>query len=325
MKKTKISRRKAIESGVLASLAAFASYGFSAGEKKLYTKYKWHGEEELPFRISLNTSTLMAYKLPVNVQIEKVAAAGFDGIELWMRDIMAFLEQGGNGSQLEDLLEQGGLRLENIIGFSQWCSDDGEERKKAIDQLRKEMEVTASLGGEYIAAPVMGLKALDPAKFDAYSERYNAILELEKDTDVVPILEIWGSGALHSVADAAKIVIATGHPKASILLDFYHIYRGGNSWDTLDVLNGHKLPVIHMNDYPASPARESLTDGHRLLPGEGICPFDVVLPKLQRAGFSGGLSVELFNEDYWGRMDADTMLKNSYDATRRVVTNTMEE
>jgi 2-keto-myo-inositol isomerase len=242
-----------------------------------------------------------------------------------MRDIMAFLDQGGSGSQLGDLLKEGGLRLENIIGFSQWCSEDAEERKKAIDQLRKEMEVTASLGGEYIAAPVMGLEALDPAKFDVYSERYNAILALEKDTDIVPVLEIWGAGALHSVSDAAKIVIGTGHPKATMLLDFYHIYRGGNHWETLDILNGHKLPVIHMNDYPASPARELLTDGHRLLPGEGICPFNTVLPKLQRAGFSGGLSVELFNKDYWATMDADTMLRNSYEATRKVISHAMAQ
>jgi 2-keto-myo-inositol isomerase len=323
MKEHKISRRKAIESGALASLAELTSYGFSTAEKHHITKEKTAAA--LPFRISLNTSTLMAYKLPVDEQIEKVAAAGFDGIELWMRDIEAFLDQGGSSNKLKEQLEEGGLRLENIIGFSQWCSDDEEERKKAIDQLREEMEVIASLGGQYIAAPVMGLQELDPAKFEAYSERYNAILALEEDTDVVPIIEIWGAGALHRISDAAKIVIGTGHPKATMLLDFYHIYRGGNHWDTLDVLNGHKLPVIHMNDYPASPERESLTDGHRLLPGKGICPYDTVLPKLQRAGFSGGLSVELFNKDYWDSMDAATMLKNSYEATRQVVMHAIAE
>jgi 2-keto-myo-inositol isomerase len=108
-----------------------------------------------------------------------------------------------------------------------------------------------------------------------------------------------------------------------MLLDFYHIYRGGNDWDTVDILNGSKLPVIHMNDYPAEPVRESLTDGHRLLPGEGICPYDTVLPKLYEAGFRGGLSVELFNKGYWETMDADTMLKNCYQATLEVVMRAM--
>ena len=317
-----ISRRKAIGSGIAASLVALGGYGFTE-----YSRHRANSpfspEEKLPFRISLNTSTLMAYKLGVDEQIRKVSAAGFDGVELWMRDIVAFLDAGGSRNQLKDLLEEGGLRLENIIGFSQWCSDVAEERTKAIDQLQGEMEIIADLGGRHIAAPVMGLRGLDPEKFGEYTERYQAILALEEETGVLPVIEIWGAGALHKISDCAQIVIATGHPKATMLLDFYHIYRGGNSWDTLDVLNGSRLPVIHMNDYPAEPARETLTDGHRLLPGEGVCPFDTVLPKLYKAGFRGGLSVELFNKGYWERMDAETMLKNSYESTRSVVAKAM--
>ncbi len=248
-----------------------------------------------------------------------VADAGFDGVELWMRDIKAYLEKGGTGEQLKRKLEDRGLILENIIGFSKWCSDDPEERKKAMDQLREEMTIIAGMGGKFIAAPVQGLKSLDSTKFDEYSERYNAILELGDETGVTPILELWGMGALNKVADCAQIVIATGHPKATMLLDFYHVYRGGNDWDTVDILNGKKLPVIHINDYPSSPSYELLKDSDRVLPGEGVCPFDVVIPKLYEAGFRGGFSVELFNKEYWTTMDAETMLKNSYEKTYAVV------
>ncbi len=276
-------------------------------------------KKKLPIRISLNTSTLLHYKLDVDVQIDMVADAGFDGVELWMRDIKAYLEKGGTSEQLKRKLEDRGLILENIIGFSKWCSDDPEERKKAMDQLREEMTIIAGIGGKFIAAPVQGLKSLDSTKFDEYSERYNAILELGDETGVTPILELWGMGALNKVADCAQIVIATGHPKATMLLDFYHVYRGGNDWDTVDILNGKKLPVIHINDYPSSPSYELLKDSDRVLPGEGVCPFDVVIPKLYEAGFRGGFSVELFNKEYWTTMDAETMLKNSYEKTYAVV------
>lgn len=323
MKPAKISRRKAIETSLIASLAALGGLGFTEARTPGKLRNTMAPRPGLPFRISLNTSTIMAYQLPVDEQIKKVAAAGFDGVELWMRDIRAFLDKGGSQGQLKELLEGGNLKLENIIGFSQWCSDDAEERKKAIDQLLMEMEITAGLGGKHIAAPVMGLQSLDPSRFGEYTERYQAILALEGETGVVPVIEIWGAGALHKISDCAQIVIATGHPKATMLLDFYHIYRGGNHWDTLDVLNGAKLPVIHMNDYPAEPARESLNDGHRLLPGEGVCPFNTVLPKLYEAGFRGGLSVELFNKGYWETMDAETLLRNSFEKTVAVVQNAM--
>ncbi|MGB5458482.1 MAG: sugar phosphate isomerase/epimerase family protein [Eudoraea sp.] len=317
--KHKISRRKAITTSLKVSLAAMGGYAFktSAQDQPYFKNISL--KKKLPVRISLNTSTLLHYKLDVDVQIDMVADAGFEGIELWMRDVKTYLEKGGSSEFLKEKLEARNLILENMIGFSKWISDDPEERKKAIDQLGEEMNITAALGGKYIAATVQGIEYLDRNKYDDYAERYNAILKLGEETGVTPIIELWGMGALHKVADCAQIVISTGHPKATMLLDFYHIYRGGNDWDTIDILNGKKLPVIHINDYPSSPSYELLKDSDRVLPGEGVCPFNEVIPKLYNAGFRGGFSVELFNKGYWETMDAKTMLKNSYEKTYEVV------
>lgn len=315
--KNKISRRTAIGTSLKASLAAFGGLAFSS--KPSSNSGIQENMNTLPMRISLNTSTLIHYKIPVDKQITMVAEAGFTGIELWMRDIKTYLDNGGKAEDLGNQLKSNQLTLENIIGFSKWCSDDDQERKKAIDQLREEMTIIAAMGGEFIAAPVQGISVLDPSKCDAYAERYNAILELGDKTGVTPLIELWGMGALHRVADCAQIVIATGHPKAAMLLDFYHVHRGGNDWDTIDILNGKRLPVIHMNDYPGTPSYEKLKDSDRVLPGEGVCPFNEIIPKLYEAGFRGGFSVELFNKGYWDTMDAKTLLKHSYEKTYAVV------
>lgn len=315
----KISRRKAIGTSIKASLAALGGYAFTTHMPTSQSHHTIEPKKKLPFRISLNTSTLLHYKLDVDAQIDMVADAGFDGIELWMSDVKAYLAKGGSLETLKEKLQSRQLVLEDMIGFAKWCSDDPKERKAAIDQLREEMNITAGLGGKYIAAPIMGLETLECPKFNDYVERYNAILLLGDETGVTPLLELWGMGALHRLADCAQIVISTGHPKATILLDFYHIYRGGNDWDTVDCLNGKRLPVIHMNDYPSSPARELLKDSDRTFPGEGICDFGHAIPKLYDAGFRGGFSVELFNKGYWETMDAKTILKNSYEKTYEVV------
>lgn len=317
--KNKISRRKAMETSFKVALAAIGGYAFKADVYEQTYLKNTPSKKKLPVRISLNTSTLLHYKLDVDVQIDMVADAGFDGVELWMRDVKSYLEKGGSSESLKEKLKARNLILENMIGFSKWISDDPEERKKAIDLLGEEMKITADLGGKYIAATVQGIEFLDRNKYDEYAERYNAILMLGDEIGVTPVLELWGMGALNKVADCAQIVIATGHPKATMLLDFYHVYRGGNDWDTLDVLNGKRLPVIHINDYPSSPSYELLKDSDRVLPGEGICPFDEVIPKLCNAGFKGGFSVELFNKGYWETMDAQTMLQNSYEKTYEVV------
>ena len=317
--KNNISRRKALSTSLKVSVVALSGYALAPNILLAAPLSHQEKSNKLPIRISLNTSTLLHYKLPADVQIDMVADAGFDGIELWMSDIKSFLEKGGSTAQLREKLQARNLVLENIIGFSKWCSDNPEEREIALTQLREEMVITAGLGGAFIAAPVQGITSLDPLKMNEYAQRFKAILELGDETGVTPVIELWGMGALDKVADCAQIVIATGHPKATMLLDFYHIYRGGNHWDTIDILNGKRLPVIHMNDYPATPAYNLLKDADRVLPGEGVCPFDEVIPKLYNAGFRGGFSVELFNKGYWESMDAQTLLKNSYEKTYSVV------
>ena len=52
-----------------------------------------------------------------------------------------------------------------------------------------------------------------------------------------------------------------------------------------------------MNDYPADPPRETITDGSRIYPGDGVAPS--ALHDLHDIGFRGVLSLELFNRDYW--------------------------
>lgn len=319
----KISRRKLIGSSSVALLGIMSGYGYRSDQTAKLITGKPLLKNKLPFRISMNTSTIMSYQLPVEEQIDMVAEAGFDGIELWVRDVNTYIEGGGTPEALSERLRERNLILENMIGFAQWFSDDITVRQNGIDQLRKEMLMIARLGGKFIAAPVMGLIALDTSKMSDYAGRYRTILQLADETGVTPILELWGHAALSKLADCAQIVIATGHPKASMLLDFYHLYRGGNSWDTLDVINAGRLPVIHINDYPENPPREQLVDGDRIFPGDGICPFDKLIPELYNAGFRGAFSVELFNQGYWDTMDVKTILQQSYEKTRRLLTGSM--
>ena len=105
------------------------------------------------------------------------------------------------------------------------------------------------------------------------------------------------------------IAIASGHSRASVLLDFYHLYRGGNSFDSLRLINGKILPVFHINDYPELPPRTELRDSDLVFPGDGIC--------------RGGLSVELFNKGYWETMDVKEVLKKSFEKTTQVINSSM--
>ncbi|MDQ3537085.1 MAG: sugar phosphate isomerase/epimerase, partial [Bacteroidota bacterium] len=54
------------------------------------------------------------------------------------------------------------------------------------------------------------------------------ILEIGKNEGVVPHLELWGfSQNLKRLGDVLYVASESGHPDAHILLDIYHLYKGG--------------------------------------------------------------------------------------------------
>jgi len=313
-----MKRRTFLGASTLAFTALTAGFPLAAerNDKKQNITQK-------PYRISLNTSTIRTYQLPVEKQIDVCGAAGFDGIELWVSDIEKYLENGGNLSDLEKRLKDNRLVLENIIGFAQWASDDDQRRKEGLLQMQQEMEMTAQLGGKYIAAPLMGVRRIDREKLGEFAQRYRQTLEIGQTAGVIPLLELWGAGALYSLADATHIMLESGHPDANMLLDFYHLYRGGNSFEGLKMLNVARLPLFHINDYPASPPREQLNDSHRVYPGDGICPFQTILPCLFKSGFNGGFSVELFNESYCKDQTPEQMLAVTLEKTKQLISNSL--
>jgi sugar phosphate isomerase/epimerase len=131
------------------------------------------------------------------------------------------------------------------------------------------------------------------------------VLEIGDQAGVVPMIEVWGfSVNLSRLGDATWAAIESGHPRASILADVYHLHKGGSDARALRLLSANSMQVLHFNDYPADPPRDKITDAHRVYPGDGVAPLTDILRTLREIGFRGALSLELFNRDYWKQSPA---------------------
>jgi sugar phosphate isomerase/epimerase len=212
-----------------------------------------------------------------------------------------------------------GLTIESAIAFAPWMVDDDAQRAKGLEQAKREMDLVAQLGGKRIAAPPAG--ATDQANLDLRkaAERYRALLEAGDAIGVVPQVEVWGfSKSLRTLAEATFVAIESKHPKACILPDVYHLYKGGSDFTGLALLSGTAVKVIHMNDYPARPPRDKIGDADRVFPGDGVAPLAQILRSMAAAGFDGALSLELFNRDYWMR-DAESVLRTGLEKMRLAI------
>jgi sugar phosphate isomerase/epimerase len=164
------------------------------------------------------------------------------------------------------------------------------------------MDLVRRIGGKRLAAPPVGATEAPITNHRAAAERYRALLELGDQIGVVPQAEVWGfSKTLGTLGEAARVAIDAGHPKACILPDVYHLYRGGSDFGGIKLLGPSSIRVFHFNDYPAVPPRAKITDADRVYPGDGVAPLRSILHDLSAGGFHVTLSLELFNRNLWSQ------------------------
>lgn len=279
-----------------------------------------HAPSEKSFKYSLNTSTIKGASLPLDKELEIAAAAGFQGIEPWIGEIEAFVKSGGSLNDLRKKSEDFGLKIAGAVGFAEWIVDDEKKRAAGLEHLKRDMDLVSAIGGEHIASPAIGAHEPGHRKPDLnqIADRYRAILELGVKTGVTPLLELWGfSKTLSRLSDVIYCATEAGHPKACVLLDSYHLYKGSSGHSALRLLNGREIPVFHINDYPSIPPAQ-IDDSHRVYPGDGVAPLSDIFRSLHAIGFRGFLSVELFNAEYW-KQPADVVAKTSLEKTRSAV------
>jgi sugar phosphate isomerase/epimerase len=257
-------------------------------------------KQKLPFRFSLNTATIMGQELTLPQEIDVAGNAGYDGIEPWISKIEKYVKGGGNLKDIGKRARDHGLVIPNAIGFFKWIVDDEATRKAAFEEAKRAMDLVQQVGGQRLAAPPLGATERRGLDLFRAAERYRQLLELGDKMGVTPVAEVWGfSRTLSRLGEAALVAIETGHPKACVLADVFHLYKGGSGYGGLKLLSAAALPILHMNDYPADPPREKITDAQRIYPGDGIAPIKSMLRDLRSLGFQGYLSLELFNRDYW--------------------------
>ncbi len=271
-----------------------------------------------PFIYSLNMSTLRGHKLGFRKELEVASQAGYKSVEIWINTLQDYLKTGGSLSDAKKIITDLGLKVEDAIGFAPWIVDDEATRGKALEQLKLEMDQLAAIGCLRVAAPPMGATtgpALDLARV---AERYRAILELGDKTSVVPHLELWGfSKNLSRVGEILYVTTEASHPSARVLMDVYHLHKGGSGMDSVKCVGKPLVEIFHMNDYPKTPPRESITDADRVYAGDGVAPLKDLLKALKNPDRPIILSFEVFNKGYYAQ-DALLVAKTGLEKMKKV-------
>ena len=245
-------------------------------------------------KFCLNTSTIKPQ--PLLRKIELAAAAGYDGIELWINDIYDFIGRGGEVSDVEKALSNHGLIVPSVIAIRQWGEMDGWEYQLVKDEARRRFALGARLGATYIVAT----PPLEQEGQEHLPGRYRDLLAIGREEGIRPTFEyISFFKSVSRLDDAWRIVQETDDPDATLILDAFHSWNSGGTLDDLRAIPPDRISHYHIDD--ADPAKPAYTqkDPDRVMIGDGQIDLGAEIAVLKDIGYDQTMSLELFNATLW--------------------------
>ena len=113
---------------------------------------------------------------------------------------------------------------------------------------------------------------------------------------------MWGfSKNLGKLSEVLYVALESRHPAAKVLLDVYHLYKGGSGIETLSLVSQRGVDILHLNDYPEGKTTSALTDADRVFPGDGIGPVKEIIKTLSDSSKPLIVSLEVFNKNYYAQ------------------------
>jgi sugar phosphate isomerase/epimerase len=249
--------------------------------------------------IGMDTITLAG---PLEAKLRAMRAAGFAQVMLSARDVVGHPE--GEATAIARV-RASGLRVTGFQVLRDYEGLAGHLHEYKVDIAKSMLQLGQALG-----APV--LLVCSSTSTHATGERSAVVADLRKLAMLAVPLGMkvayealsWGRHA-HQLAQAWDLVEAANHANLGLCVDSYHALANEGAIDTLDVVDPLKVFLVQLSDFLWQQIRSREerieTARHlRVFPGEGVHDDLVaeLVRRLQRRGYAGDYSFEVFNDDY---------------------------
>ena len=239
---------------------------------------------------------------PLESKLQASKAAGFSQIMLWAKDLASYP---GGLDQAVRVVKESGIRVTGIQVMRDFEGLTGALHEYKLDIAKNMLQLCKAVG-----APLLMVCSTTSSHADADMNliaRHLAKLA----TLAVPLGVKVGFEALswgrhiNQYPQSWEAVALADHANLGVVLDSFHILANNTELDSLDDIPSHKIALVQLSDYmwrDIRSAEERLeTARHlRVFPGEGTHSAELseMLNRLDRAGYRGDFSFEVFNDDY---------------------------
>lgn len=254
-------------------------------------------------------------------KLEAIAAAGYDGIEIFEQDFIASdLSPRAAGQMVRDH----GLEVLLFQPFRDFEGLPDPLRVRAFTRARRKFALMNELGTDLMlicsSVHPRSLGGIDRAAEDlaalgAVAAEYGVRVGYEALA--------WGR-YVDDHRDAWEIVRRADHPQIGLILDSYHTLARGIDPETIRRIPGEKIFFVQLADAPAIRMDLLYLSRHfRCMPGEGDLDVTAFMRAVLATGYDGPLSLEVFNDQFRAglprlvALDGHRSLINLMDSLRR--------
>lgn len=247
-----------------------------------------------PYRKSIATVSLSG-TLPE--KLRAAAAIGFHGVEIFEHDLLNYA---GTPAEVRALCADLNLEITLYQPFRDFEAMPDAYWQRNLDRAERKFDVMQELGAPQIlvCSNVQDIALDDPVRAAA-DLREMAGRAAQRGLKVGYEALAWGRH-VNRWRQAWAIVQAADHPALGLIVDSFHTLSLGDTLDGLsDTVPPEKLFFVQLADSPRKSMDVlSWSRHYRNFPGQGDLDVAGFTRELVRAGYSGPLSLEVFNDEF---------------------------
>ncbi|WP_146033242.1 sugar phosphate isomerase/epimerase family protein, partial [Pseudomonas syringae] len=227
-------------------------------------------------------------------KLEAIAAAGFDGVEIFENDLLYY---DGSPRNVRQLCADLGIAITLFQPFRDFEGCRRDRLQRNVDRAERKFDLMQELGTDLVlvcsnaSADSVGDENILLDDLSLLAERAGA-----RNLRVGYEALAWGKH-VNTWQQVWNLVRQVDHPALGVLLDSFHTLSLKGDPSAIAQIPGDKIFFVQMADAPILAMDVLEWSRHfRCFPGQGEFDLAGFLAPILRSGYTGPLSLEVFND-----------------------------
>jgi 4-hydroxyphenylpyruvate dioxygenase len=229
-------------------------------------------------------------------KLEATASVGFNGVELFENDLLTF---DGSPAEVRRIGRELGLAITAFQPFRDFEAMPEPQRARNLERAEIKFDVMQALGVDLmLVCSNVHPAVIDDTARAAADLRTLAERAARRGLRIAYEALSWGR-YVRRWSQAWEIVRQADHPALGLVLDSFHTLALGDDFAGIAALPAEKLFFVQLADAPLMKIDPlSWSRHYRNFPGQGDLDVVGFLRAVLASGYSGPLSLEVFNDEF---------------------------